>query len=141
MRPAATTVVLAGGAREGCATSLLLISFDCRLSVRFLTDPVVTPFLPILRHRDCNSARFHHVVTEIGHPEGCPEGMGVGSSPAQRMARLFSSSRGRHSDPDKVAAGPNQAPRGPAAIPTRSKVANKPKGEPSRKIPASVSPG
>src|SRR5271166_5957076 len=65
----------------------------------------------------------------------------LGSSPAQRMARLFSSSRGRHSDPDKVAAGPNQAPRGPAAIPTRSKVANKPKGERSRKIPASVSPG
>jgi hypothetical protein len=58
---------------------------------------------PILRHRDCNSARFRHVI-EIGHPEGCPEGMGgrgiLGLSPAQRMARLFSSSRGRHSDPD-----------------------------------------
>src|SRR5208282_2572356 len=72
-----------------------------------------------------------------------PEGMGgrgiLGLSPAQRDgAALFVQSGS--SQRSRQGGGRSQAPRGPAAIPTRSKVAYKPKGEPSRKIPASVSP-
>ena len=46
----------------------------------------------------------------------------LGLSPAQRMARLFSSSRGRHSDPDKVAAGPKP----PADLPPFQREAKPP---------------
>jgi hypothetical protein len=98
---------------------------------------------PILRHRDCNSTRFRHVI-EIGRPEGCPEGMGgrgiLGLSPAQRDgAALFVQSGS--SQRSRQGGGRSQAPADLPPLQREAKSPTSPKGEPSRKIPASVSPG